>query len=846
MGILTLVPELFRRWTYQVFAPGVLLRAKYNAFKELLAYDEACLTAVAQVEDACYAGVAADPARVRALVEKALYAGAQCAGRLKAMNPARYADVPEYLDKAAFYVRLALDIPAPDLAPPYVLDLEEAAERPQAAGGKAAALGTARLESYAPIPPGVVATASAFSYFLEANELRGPINQLLAEVRLDDAKGLAERCRAMQALVLEAQTPPEIREALARAVAVLPPEGGTLAVRSSAVQEDGAAGEGGGFAGCYESFLHVAPEDLDAAYKRVLASKYGPRAVTYRVLAGFADEETPMAVLFMPMVKGGVAGVVYTHDVDPSSAVGGVACVYAGGAPTAEEGGEDGESGVVHGGAASTVCFLKEAHGPEQMGQAPPQLGSAAAVLARHALELEELFGCPQDVEWALDEAGRPHILQSRPLFRQAAKGPGGPAPPYPSDPGVEPLLDGAAPIALGTACGRVVHLQTLARLDDLGPEQGEGLVLVAAALWPELTRLLPRLAAVVAATGSRAGHFASVAREFGTPVLVAGPEVFQALAPEAEVTVDGTTGRVFPGRVEALQGQAAPRPRGPAAQRLAKAMEHLARLNLTDPRAAGFTPKGCKSVHDVVRFCHEKAVTEMFQLAGSGGGPSGSKRLDSRLPLTFYVLDVGGGLFDEAAAKKRVTPEDIKSLPLWAFWLGLAADDIVWREGLTHVDWNEADRMAGGIVSRDSRLLASYAIVAADYAHIMLRFGYHFAVVDSFLDVAEDARAEANYVSFRFKGGGGGPEGRGRRLAFITKVLEHFGFSVTVTGDMLEASSRREPAGVLQRRLHVLGRVLARTRLMDMELGGEEGASRAAQLAEDFIRATETRQDDA
>lgn len=141
---------------------------------------------------------------------------------------------------------------------------------------------------------------------------------------------------------------------------------------------------------------------------------------------------------------------------------------------------------------------------------------------------------------------------------------------------------------------------------------------------------------------------------------------------------------------------------------------------------------------------------------------------------------------------------------------------------------------------------MASYAIVAADYAHIMLRFGYHFAVVDSFLDVAEDARAEANYVSFRFKGGGGGPEGRGRRLAFITKVLEHFGFSVTVTGDMLEASSRREPAGVLQRRLHVLGRVLARTRLMDMELGGEEGASRAAQLAEDFIRATETRQDDA
>ena len=43
--------ELFRRWTYQVFAPGVLLREKYNAFRELLRYDDACLELIAALED---------------------------------------------------------------------------------------------------------------------------------------------------------------------------------------------------------------------------------------------------------------------------------------------------------------------------------------------------------------------------------------------------------------------------------------------------------------------------------------------------------------------------------------------------------------------------------------------------------------------------------------------------------------------------------------------------------------------------------------------------------------------------------------------------------------------------
>ena len=55
--------ELFRRWTYQVFAPGVLLRDKYNAFRELLRFDDLCLELIAAVEDVHYGSAVADWAR---------------------------------------------------------------------------------------------------------------------------------------------------------------------------------------------------------------------------------------------------------------------------------------------------------------------------------------------------------------------------------------------------------------------------------------------------------------------------------------------------------------------------------------------------------------------------------------------------------------------------------------------------------------------------------------------------------------------------------------------------------------------------------------------------------------
>ncbi len=49
-----LVTQLFKHWTYQVFAPGTLLRRKYEAFKSLLRHDAIALELIADLEELFY------------------------------------------------------------------------------------------------------------------------------------------------------------------------------------------------------------------------------------------------------------------------------------------------------------------------------------------------------------------------------------------------------------------------------------------------------------------------------------------------------------------------------------------------------------------------------------------------------------------------------------------------------------------------------------------------------------------------------------------------------------------------------------------------------------------------
>jgi len=799
--------ELLRRWTYQVFAPGVLLREKYNAFRELLRQDEVCLELIAALEAIHYGEAVVDWARIVHLTNQLRHAVTEMVVRLTRLEPTRHLDLADYAKKLDFYVQMALDIPLGGMGPPFVVPLETVADTPDAAGGKAAHLARAARDAKVPVPEGFVVTTNAFRYFLEATELRPAIDRLLRRVDLarpDELGGLAADIRRR---ILAARLPDDVAGPLAEAARLLGrgPDGSPreLAARSSAVAEDGRAS----FAGQYESVLHIPADVAVGAYLQVVAGKYTAKAITYRVLTGHADDETPMAVLFVPMLAATASGVLYTRDsADPDAPMAAYAVPGLG-------------SDLVEG--AANPERLALSHDPphclldRQSLEGPVLPEQAALRLAALGLSLEQAFGAPQDVEWVLPPKGGPVILQSRPMaVERAASGPGQVAV-RPELPDIAPVATGGQCASGGVASGTVLHAATVLDVEAIGP----GTVLVTATLPTTLARAVDRLEAVVAVAGSRAGHFASVAREFGLPVITGLPEAFDALEEGTTVTVDAEAGAVYPGRIESLLAWSRPaRPdaASPVASRLADLTPLVSRLTLTDPEAPDFVPEKVRSLHDIVRFAHEKAVGAMFSLVG--GEPRGlasARKLKSTLPLTMYLLDLGGGVFESAAEDKELRPDQIKSAPLWALWSGLAAEDAPWPSGPPVTDDKTLDRTSAGLFAPGARHLASYAVVSDVYAHVMLRFGYHFTVVDALCG----PQTEQNYVNFRFKGGGAAADQRGLRLDCVTRVLGHFGFTVRVTGDLLDARLPRIPEHIAQKRLAMLGYLLAGTRMLDMRL---------------------------
>lgn len=808
--------RLLRYWSLKLFAPGKLVHHKYEAFKELLRYDKRSLELITELEEIRYRGLLVDWACVASLLRALCWSTGCLIRALVSMHPGIYASLEGHFYEVESSLMGIITLPGEDSGPPYILDMAAAASVPQLAGGKAAALGRICRDTDLRVPRGFVVTTNAFQLFLQHNQLRHRLDELLARVRLDDAERLEELGREMQALVKQAEIPPALAEAIAQK---LHEPGfhhisGFWAVRSSARGEDGEVT----WAGQYASVLNVSRAELFDAYKTVLASKYSPRAVSYRLRTGLADQEVPMAALFLEMVEAAASGVIHTQEQrGPEAAT--YLAVYA--VP------ESGER-LVGGRTVPEVHYLSREENPRLYRRLASPVyplntdkkenfclsEETAVLLAQWGLELEKLAGQPQDIEWVLDNQGRLFVLQSRPL-------PAASSAIETAKPDKSITIDYPVLLARGvTACPGVGigRVQVVRREEELRSVPEET-VLISPTLPPAFASIIGRLRAVVADGGSPASHFASVAREYGLPVIVGCREATKVLSPGQLVTVDANYCRVYQGEVKSLTARTV-KPLTPTptrfARRLQALMERISPLHLTHPAAADFVPQKCRSLHDFVRFCHEKGMVEMFSLVGRHGrGLRQARRLVTGLPLVMYILDLEDGISPQAAESKTVEPRFIACEPMRAFWKGLAHPDVVWQKGLLHLDWEEFDRVSGGLISLRSGALASFAIISKDYLHLNLRFGYHFAVTDALC--TNDP--ELNYLAFRFKGGGGNFENRLLRVQFIKLILEWAGFAVNTRADLLDARFDRNEASQILTNLTLLGLLQGKTRLLDMSL---------------------------
>ncbi|MCK5097979.1 MAG: hypothetical protein KAR45_07735, partial [Desulfobacteraceae bacterium] len=245
--------------------------------------------------------------------------------------------------------------------------------------------------------------------------------------------------------------------------------------------------------------------------------------------------------------------------------------------------------------------------------------------------------------------------------------------------------------------------------------------------------------------------------------------------------------------------------------------MKFVSPLKLINPASDEFIPEGCRSFHDIIRFCHEKAVQEMFSHGRrKGSRKKGAIKLVSDIPMLFYILDVGGGIKQDLPNLKEVQVEHVICTPFKAVYKGLSHPNIKWEQ-FSHYDWASYDNivMSGGIISPDDAQFGSYALVASDYLNINLRFGYHFVILDTFCG----KNTEKNYILFRFSGGGGNPTGRELRVAFLVEVLTSLGFVVETKGELVDGQIKHADPEEIREKLDWVGRLLGATRLMDMHL---------------------------
>ncbi len=807
--------------------PPPALLERYLQYKRLLAANSAILTTVADLQVKMDEGFLFDMHYVRQACDRLGDELKAMVAALLSMSAGRYQGLEAVRQQVAALV--AEELAGTKMRPvPLALPLAQVGEG-MFYGGKAEKLGeVTRLGLL--VPAGFGVSAYAQKLFFETTGLEGFIREQIARSHIRDLESLKEAGEAIRERILAQALPPELSQAINEHLGHLTSD--RVAVRSSALQEDTFFS----FAGQFETILNVPRDRVEEHYKEVIASQFTPRALYYCHTSGFSYLELAMGVLVMEMVQVRTAGVLYTADPRGGeatiiNAVCGLGSLAVGGIvePDVYRLEEErlvaqhvGEKTHMH--IPAPAGGIEDVETPEEL--RGPCLGNEQLqALAALGHTLKEHFGVPQDIEWALGTDGKFYLLQARPLrVSRQLKADYMP----PRIKGAQVLLENSIIASRGAAAGPVFLLE-----DASFRDVPAGAVLVTSRALPEYGLAVGRVVAVVSEGGSATSHLATVLREARVPALFGARGATQLLKAGALVTVDAHYGNVYSGRVDELlklpRGGDAVLRQSRAFKVLERVLKHVTPLNLLDPRSEDFRPESCRTYHDITRFAHEKAMTELFQGSAGRLEEDGARRLVSNIPLDLYVIDLGGGLSPEAASLVQVRPEHLRSRPMLAYWRGVTA--LGWT-GPKPVDlagfMSVVMSTATDTNIRERLHEKNFAIITDDYLNLSNRLGFHFATIESLLGAPEEG-----YVSFAFYGGGAELSRRMRRVRFLAKVLRHLDFQVALKEDSITARIDGCEAAILEEKLEALGRLMMVAKQLDMVMLSEDAVD---QNFEDFI----------
>ena len=442
-------------------------------------------------------------------------------------------------------------------------------------GGKCANLGE-MINAGIPVPPGFAVTAYAYKRFIEETGIAQKIYDILDETITDpkDPKQYEEASRRIRKLIESTPIPEEIRKAIVEAYRELSKKIGRkpvfVAVRSSATAEDL---PGASFAGQQETFLNVkGEEELLESVRKCWSSLFTPRAIFYRTEKGFRHEKVLISVAVQKMVNSRSAGVMFTlHPVtgDRSKivveSVWGLGEAIVSGAVTPDHFEVDKNTFkiLVKNIVKKEVEYIRDpktgktihAKVPPERQEAPSLTDEEVVELAKIAKRIEEHYGAPQDIEFAVDRdlpfPENLFIVQSRPETVWSVKEAEAAASQQQSTSVAE------AKIALkGLPASPGVHIgkaKVVFSPEEAAKEIQKGDILVTKMTNPDWVPYMRLAGAIVTDEGGMTCHAAIVSRELGIPCIVGAREATKLMKSGETYTVDARSGVIYEGRVEEL-----------------------------------------------------------------------------------------------------------------------------------------------------------------------------------------------------------------------------------------------------------------------------------------------------
>lgn len=294
-------------------------------------------------------------------------------------------------------------------------------------GGKGANLGEMTAAGMN-VPPGFVVTTEAYRLFLRENGLTDLFTRTLKEAGSHQEK-LRTAAALFRTKITAGKLPSGVEGEIAAAYECLTDRCGaeplSVAVRSSATLEDLV---GASFAGQQDTYLNVT--GLPAVLHQIIccyASLWSERAVSYRQTQGYSQSEAALAAVIQVMVKSETSGVLFTvnplsHDTEEIqiNASYGLGESVVSGRVTPDSFICDRRGRLVQviiGQKRTELLYAgegtKEVQVSQERQKARTLSDSELQALCIQAVQIEEHYGCPMDIEWAVC-GGTVYILQAR------------------------------------------------------------------------------------------------------------------------------------------------------------------------------------------------------------------------------------------------------------------------------------------------------------------------------------------------------------------------------------------------------------------------------------------------